>query len=49
IKASTASLLTYFEVISALFFAVLFFDETITWNMLAGGSLIIIAAISIRD
>ncbi|MCP4136286.1 MAG: DMT family transporter, partial [bacterium] len=46
IKASTASLLTYFEVISALFFAVLFFDETITWNMLAGGSLIIIAAIS---
>ena len=41
LKASTASLLAYIEIISALLFGVFWMKETLTWNMLMGGILII--------
>lgn len=48
LKASTVSFLSYVEVISAIVFSVIFFQEAITWNMVVGGLLIIIATILIK-
>ena len=41
IKASTASVMAYIEVISAVLFGVYLFNETLTWNVVIGGLLII--------
>lgn len=41
IKASTASFICYLEVVSAVFFAYIFFREIPTWNMMIGGVLIV--------
>lgn len=41
IAASTASHIAYFEVIIAVLFGILLFHETLTWNVLIGGLLII--------
>ena len=41
INASTASHLTYVEVISAAIFGIVLFGELLTWNVLLGGILII--------
>lgn len=41
IKASTASLLSYTEVVSAIIFGVIIFHETLTWNAIAGCVLIL--------
>ena len=48
LKMSHYALFTYWEVIAALFFGVLFFQEQITWNMLIGGSLILATGIMLR-
>ena len=48
IKASTASLLAYIEVLSAILIGVVFFEEILSWNLILGGALIIISAILIR-
>jgi len=48
LKASTVSFLTYLEVVFAMLYGYIFFDETITWNMLLGGGLIIISAVLLR-
>ncbi len=48
LKASTVSFLTYLEVVFAMLYGFIFFDETITWNMLLGGGLIIISAVLLR-
>ena len=39
--ASTASFLSYFEVPFAILYGFFFFEESITWNMILGGALII--------
>ena len=41
LKASTISLLSYTEVISAIMFGVILFNETLTWNAIAGCILIL--------
>ncbi len=41
LPASTASAITYVEVISALLVGVFWNDEALTWNMLAGGAIIL--------
>ncbi len=41
IKASTASTLSYIEVVSGVALGILLFKETLSWNMIAGGLLII--------
>lgn len=41
IKASVAALLTYFEVITAILLGLIFFKETISWNIFAGSLLIV--------
>lgn len=48
IKVSTASFLSYTEVVSGILYGVIFFDEVITWNILLGGSMIIMATILIK-
>ena len=48
IKASTVSFLSYTEVVSAIILAVIFFQETLTWNMIVGGLLIILATTLIK-
>jgi len=48
IKVSTVSLLSYIEVISAIILAIIFFQETLTWNMVVGGLLIILATTLVR-
>jgi len=45
IDLSTASIITYLEVVSAIFFSVIFLKETLTWNIVVGGSLILLATI----
>lgn len=41
VKASNASLMAYIEVVSAVIFGIIFFNEALTWNVIAGGILII--------
>lgn len=48
LKASTVSFLSYVEVISAIILSVIFFHEALTWNMVAGGLLIIFATTLIK-
>ncbi len=48
LKMGHYALFTYWEVIAALFFGVLFFGEQITWNMVVGGSLILATGIMVR-
>jgi len=48
IKASIVSFLSYFEVVSAIILSVIFFQEVLTWNMVAGGLLIIVATTLIK-
>lgn len=43
LNASTASGLTYIEIVSALLFGIFVMDEPFTWNMAAGGALIILS------
>ena len=46
LKASTTSMITYLEIISAVTIGIIFFDDVLTWNMILGG-LIIIGATSL--
>lgn len=48
LKASTLSFLTYLEVVFAILYGYIFFHETITWNMILGGALILVAAILLK-
>lgn len=48
LKMSHYALFTYWEVIAALFFGVLFFGEHISWNMVLGGSLILSTGVLLR-
>lgn len=48
LKMSHYALFTYWEVVAAFFFSVLFFGEHITWNMIVGGSLILATGILLR-
>jgi drug/metabolite transporter (DMT)-like permease len=48
VKASTASSLAYLEIISTLAFSAVIFGERFTWNMIAGGLLIILSALIIQ-
>src|SRR6056297_807830 len=46
--ASTASFLTYIEVISGILFGIFLFNEVLTWNEIAGGTMIIGASFLLR-
>lgn len=48
LKASTVSFLSYTEVVSAIILAIIFFQEALTWNMVVGGLLIILATTLIK-
>ncbi len=48
IKASTASFMAYIEVISAIIFGIYLFNETLTWNVLLGGLMIIGSSILLK-
>jgi drug/metabolite transporter (DMT)-like permease len=48
LAASTVSILAYLEVIFGLTLSVLIINEPITWNMVLGGAMIIIATLSIK-
>lgn len=48
IKASTISFISYLEVVVATTFGILLFDEVLTWNILTGGSLIILSTILLK-
>lgn len=48
LKASTVSFLSYAEVVSAIILAIIFFQEALTWNMVVGGLLIIVATTLIK-
>jgi len=46
--ASTASFLSYIEVVSGILFGIFLFNEVLTWNEIAGGSMIIGASVLLR-
>jgi len=46
--ASTASFLSYIEVVSGILFGIFLFSEVLTWNEIAGGSMIIGASVLLR-
>jgi drug/metabolite transporter (DMT)-like permease len=48
VKASTASFLSYIEVISGVLFGVFLYHEILTWNVVAGGMLIIASSILLK-
>ena len=48
LKVSTVSFLSYTEVVSAIILAIIFFKEALTWNMVVGGLLIILATTLIK-
>jgi len=48
VKISVFSILCYLEIVSAIIFGIIFFDESLTWNMILGGSLIIVSAIFLK-
>ncbi len=48
IKASTASSLAYVEVIGAAVLGIIFFKESLNWNMVAGASLITMSTFLLR-
>lgn len=43
LKASVVSGISYMEVVSAIFFGIIFFHETLTWQILVGGSIIMVS------
>ncbi len=43
IKASTVSFITYLEVLVATMYGVFIFDEKLSWNIMVGGSLIVVS------
>ncbi len=47
IEASRASFLTYIEVVSGIFFGVVFFHERLSWNIAVGGSLVLLSALTL--
>lgn len=48
IKLSTASILSYVEVVSGVLFGIIFFNEILTWNIVVGGTLIVTASILLK-
>ena len=48
IKASSASFIAYIEVVSGIMFGVFLFNETLTWNVILGGLLIIGSSILLK-
>jgi drug/metabolite transporter (DMT)-like permease len=48
IKASTVSFMTYLEVLVAISYGILLFDEKLSWNVILGGSLIIISVLLLK-
>jgi len=48
LKASTISFMSYLEVVVATSFGVFLFGETLSWNIMVGGSLIIISTIMLK-
>ena len=48
IKASTASFLSYIEIISGITFGILFFNEAVKTNVVIGGILIIISTVLLK-
>jgi len=48
IFASTASFLSYIEVVSGILFGVFLFNEVLTWNEIMGGTMIIGASVLLR-
>ena len=49
LKASSASMLAYIEVVSAFCFGIFLLGETFTWNMLIGGGIIIATTVLLRQ
>jgi drug/metabolite transporter (DMT)-like permease len=49
LKASTSSMLSYIEIVSAFCFGIFLMGETPTWNVLLGGLLIIITTFLLRN
>ena len=47
IKSSHAAILAYMEIISALIFAISFFHEHLTWNLIVGGLFILSSAFTL--
>jgi drug/metabolite transporter (DMT)-like permease len=47
VDASTASFLTYIEVLSGITFGVVLFHERLTWNIAAGGALVLLSALAL--
>jgi len=48
LKVSTASIITYIEVVSAIIFSIIIYQEIPTWNILVGGGFIIISTILMK-
>ena len=48
LKASTASFLAYFEVLFSIFFGIVFYQETLSMNMVIGGILILGSSMLIK-
>ena len=48
-KASTASMLTYMEIVSALIFSYIFFGDILSWNMFLGGGFIILSTAMLKN
>ncbi len=48
LTSAKASLLSYLEVLSTIFIGLLLFHEPITWNLIAGGSMILISVIFLK-
>jgi drug/metabolite transporter (DMT)-like permease len=42
---NTASFLSYLEVISGVLFGVILFHESLSWNEIAGGTMIILSSV----
>ncbi|MCB9991913.1 MAG: DMT family transporter [Rhodospirillales bacterium] len=48
IETFSASLITYLEIVGAIFFGIVFFGEALTWHIIVGGSLIVCSTILLR-
>lgn len=48
VKASTASSLAYLEIVTTLIYSAAFFGEKFSWNMVAGGAMIILSALIVQ-
>jgi drug/metabolite transporter (DMT)-like permease len=47
VEASRASFLTYVEVVSGICFGMVFFHERLSWNIVIGGSLVLLSALAL--